>query len=912
MNKASTATNRQMAKKNHCQSPQTVSPALTLCGRRRGIIRSLRYGYAFFLIMLFTGATAHAATLGVAQDGTQPYTSIQTAIDASTHGDIVLVYPGRYFENVQFNGKNITLGSLELITGNREYMYSTIIDGNQNGPVVSTTIAETNISLRGFTITNGTGVYNAAYDMTLGGGVVVSQMTGQRTFNITNCQITGNRATKGGGFWGGACYLTLSGVSIHDNYASTGGGIYFNGNITANYNSIYDPINRCNIFSNYAATGSDLFYYNINSVHVIVDTFTVVNPWNFYATAIPGNTSISNPYTFDIQHTVHEELNHDLYVAPWGDDANSGMSASEPMRSVFMAMYRIACDSLAPKSVYVADGVYSSSLNGQIFPIPVKSFTNLVGESRDGTILDAEGQSDTCDLPAHSQGLSIKCVTLRNGKLGIAANNLSNSEVSDVTIREAHDIMAVAGFINSRSSDNISLKNVLITNVTSPLFARGVYLPECTGTISLSDVTISHCTGNDNMMVFDALTLDESDFVIEGCSFHDNMNNSPDVFNTIMQIGPFGDYGTRLRIEMRNSAFYNNYQAMPAQMGMARALNDTLFIENCTFAGNTGGSGAVMVQGTSVLTNNIFHNPAMSTQVWIPNHTSSGINSHTTLRYNNILGGTSGVYNATSANPLIWGPGNTSFDPLFSMEENPPYTLSSISPLIDTGWQNASGLAEPGLDAGGNERLWDGDGDGLAMIDKGAYEYQPLFAPQNLSAELWQNSVLLNWEMPAADRGLSGYRVFRDNLAYADVAGAENTCFREHISQADTLVYQVAALYGNVESALSDSVVVIILTSENAEELAPALTKLSVVPNPFRSSVTVQVESDRQANASLGVYNLRGQLVKSLHQGTLNQGESSFIWDGRDAHGKEVSAGLYLLCLDSVVEKHTAKLVHIK
>ncbi len=900
-----------MAKKNHCQSPLTVSPALTLCGMRRGIMRLLWCRCAFLLLMLITGATAHAATLGVAQDGTQPYTSIQTAIDASTHGDIVLVYPGRYFENVRFNGKNITLGSLELITGNREYIYSTIIDGNQSGPVVSTTIAETNISLRGFTITNGTGVYNEAYDMTLGGGVVVSQMTGQRTFNITNCQITGNRATNGGGFWGGGCYLTLSGVSIHDNYASTGGGIYFSGNITADYNSIYDPDNRCSIFSNYAANGSDLYYYDINSVHVIVDTFTVANPWNFYATAIPGNPSISNPYTFDIQHTVHEELNHDLYVAPWGDDANSGLSASEPMSSAFMAMYRIASDSNDPKTVHVANGVYSPSLNGQLFPVPVKSHTRLIGESRDGTILDADSNSNVITIPTHTQESSVRNLILRNGKIGLSANYSNSSSVDNIHVLDMHDVQGNSGIRHYGAQGCNMMNDVLISNVVSP-DVSGVFLGYLSGRAILNNIEIKNSEGNQRLMAFDILTRSECDIIIDGCNIHNNYNYSPDVFNTMFQIAPFSSYGTRLRIEMRNSAFYDNYQAMPAQMGMARALNDTLFIENCTFAGNTGGSGAVMVQGTSVLTNNIFHNPAMSTQVWIPNHTSSGINSHTTLRYNNILGGTSGVYNATSANPLIWGPGNTSFDPLFSMEENPPYTLSSMSPLIDTGWQNASGLAEPGLDAGGNERLWDGDGDGLAVIDKGAYEYQPLFAPQNLSAELWQNSVLLNWEMPAYDRGLSGYRIFRDYLPYADVEGAGNTCFREHLSQADTLVYQVAALYGNVESALSDSVVVIILTSENAEELAPALTKLSAVPNPFRSSVTVKVESDRQANASLGVYNLRGQLVKCLHQGALEQGENSFNWDGRDARGKEVSAGLYLLCLDSGGKKHTARLVNIK
>jgi hypothetical protein len=81
----------------------------------------------------------------------------------------------------------------------------------------------------------------------------------------------------------------------------------------------------------------------------------VANPWNFYAPAIPSNPNITNPYTFDILNTVHTEVNHDLYVAPWGDDGNSGISPDQPMKSIFRAMYNIASDSDNPKTVHVAN-----------------------------------------------------------------------------------------------------------------------------------------------------------------------------------------------------------------------------------------------------------------------------------------------------------------------------------------------------------------------------------------------------------------------------------------------------------------------------------------------------------------------------------------------------------------------------
>ncbi|MFO8145602.1 MAG: DUF1565 domain-containing protein [Candidatus Syntrophosphaera sp.] len=842
------------------------------------------------MILLMAGLNASAAILEVALDGSQPYTVIQTAIDASAHGDTVLVHPGRYYENVQFNGKNITLASLELPSGDPDYKYLTIIDGNQNGPVVRTTTGETNISIRGFTITNGTGDYNSDYDMTVGGGIIVSHMTGQRAAAIVNCHVTANCATNGGGFWGGGCYLTLSGVSLSYNHASAGGGLYFYGSVITNYDTTFDPANRCSIYSNYAAFGSDMYYYNVNSVDVVVDTFTVADPWNFYATAVPSNPNISNPYTFDILHTVHEEVNHDLYVAPWGDDANSGLSPSEPMQTVFMALYRVASDSENPKTVHVANGHYSPSLNNQLFPIPVKSHTRLVGETKEGVILDAGGQGTMCSLSAHSQGLMIKNVTFQNGRSGIESLYSYGYSIIEVNLTDISDVRLSSAINDYGTQGIITLEDILITNVESPS-VRGIFSGFSSGSIVFKRVEVKNCSANERLMAIEISTRGESDILIDGCSIHDNHNYSPDVFNTMFQISPFDDNGTRLRVEMRNSAFYDNHQVLSAQMGMARSLNDTLFIENCTFAGNTGGSGTVMVQGTSVLTNNIFHNPDMATQLWIPNYSSP---NHTTLRYNNILGGMGGVYNASPANPLIWGEGNTALDPLFAYEGNRPYTLGPGSPLIDAGWQWPSGLAEPAYDAGGNERLWDGDGDGIPVIDKGAYEYQPLHAPIGLMAETSGANVFLDWEMPRARRGLAGYRIYRNGNAHAQIDDPALMLFRDHIVQTDTLSYHVVALYGDVESPPSNTVTVYVEVVPNDDGLdAPGLDYLLICPNPFSEMAVLRLGLSRASGTRVEIRNLRGQKVKIISEGRLGKGEHVLWWNADDDSGREVANGIY-------------------
>ena len=68
------------------------------------------------------------------------------------------------------------------------------------------------------------------------------------------------------------------------------------------------------------------------------------------------------------------------------------------------------------------------------------------------------------------------------------------------------------------------------------------------------------------------------------------------------------------------------------------------------------------------------------------------------------------------------GPGNLSADPLWVDPDGGDYHLTASSPLIDAGTDEGA----PSLDADGEARPLDGDGDGVASVDIGADEYLPL------------------------------------------------------------------------------------------------------------------------------------------------------------------------------------------
>ena len=93
-----------------------------------------------------------------------------------------------------------------------------------------------------------------------------------------------------------------------------------------------------------------------------------------------------------------------------------------------------------------------------------------------------------------------------------------------------------------------------------------------------------------------------------------------------------------------------------------------------------------------------------------------------TISYSDIQGGEAGI--VTNSNGTVyWLEGNIDEDPLFVGTREHPYSLQENSPCIDAGTPDTTGLSLPSWDIIGNLRIWDGDGDGIAVIDMGAYEY---------------------------------------------------------------------------------------------------------------------------------------------------------------------------------------------
>lgn len=174
--------------------------------------------------------------------------SIQKGINLANPGDLVLVHPGVYFENINFKGKAITVASLFIMDGNKGHIFSTIINGSRpshpdSGSVVYFINGENITSvLCGFTITGGSGTkFDPETDARVGGGICAVNSGA----HIKNNHIVKNRIhydfdTFGGGiyFWGISdrdCIIENNVIEKNELVSdqtilfSLGGGMYTNG-----------------------------------------------------------------------------------------------------------------------------------------------------------------------------------------------------------------------------------------------------------------------------------------------------------------------------------------------------------------------------------------------------------------------------------------------------------------------------------------------------------------------------------------------------------------------------------------------------------------------------------------------------------------------------------------------------------
>lgn len=83
-------------------------------------------------------------------------------------------------------------------------------------------------------------------------------------------------------------------------------------------------------------------------------------------------------------------------------------------------------------------------------------------------------------------------------------------------------------------------------------------------------------------------------------------------------------------------------------------------------------------------------------------------------------------------------------------------------------------------------------------------------------------------------------------------------------------------------------------------------------PNPFNPSTTIQFDLPRQSEVTLSIYNINGQLVRTVLDGKFNAGRHSVLWDGRDERGRQATTGFYVTRMKAGEFVQSTKMLLIK
>ncbi len=181
-----------------------------------------------------------------------------------------------------------------------------------------------------------------------------------------------------------------------------------------------------------------------------------------------------------------------------------------------------------------------------------------------------------------------------------------------------------------------------------------------------------------------------------------------------------------------------------------------------------------------------------------------------------------------------------------------------------------------------------------------------------------EGQIYLTWNT-VTDDDLSHYKIYRDLTSgfvpdsQSMIGESNTTTFIDvDVSLDETYFYQISAqdIHGN-EGGFSEEISVTTVSIIN-EILPDDFVLDQNFPNPFNPTTTISFGLPETSDLSLNIYDVQGNLIKTLFSGAKSAGWYQYNWDGTNDAGQVVATGLYLSRLNAGHDTEVIKMLFLK
>ena len=173
------------------------------------------------------------------------------------------------------------------------------------------------------------------------------------------------------------------------------------------------------------------------------------------------------------------------------------------------------------------------------------------------------------------------------------------------------------------------------------------------------------------------------------------------------------------------------------------------------------------------------------------------------------------------------------------------------------------------------------------------------------------NGRVLPWVQDSSSNNYEVWSNFEANqrdIFFINIDGQIDTSFNitpYNPSNPDDVIYikeLILSFRGSDNSSLSSKV-----------ELTPeSFTLYQNYPNPFNPSTTIKYNLNDNSYVNVSIYNVAGELVKTLFNGQQGKGKNSLIWNAKNNKNESVAGGLYIYSVTTENNIYSKKMMLLK